>query len=105
MVNLEKVNEELQAINENLFIKSTVEDYCEQDMEEYGIQDIEETRHLSLRFWRIKGIQATIIKEYFDFDTPFSLVFSQEQRKTMEYLGIDNETINKVTSLLWKNQK
>ena len=105
MVDLKKINEELKLIDENLFISNSVEDYCEQDMVEYGIQDIEETRHLSLQYWNRKGIESTLIKDYFNFSEPRSLMFSETQKHTMKHLGLNNETILDIIALFWNYSK
>lgn len=105
MVNLKKINEELKLIDENLFINSSVEDCCEQEMEEYGIQDIEETRHLSLQYWNRKGIESTVIKEYFNFSESRSLMFSETQKQIMKHLGLNDEIILDVIALFWKHSR
>lgn len=104
-VDLNKINEELNKISDKLFITSSVEDYCEQDKEEYGIEDLEETRHLTLQAWVIKGMGSIVVKEYFSFDVPSSLFLTEEQKDVLKRFELTTDEIYSVMGVLMKYAK
>lgn len=63
----DKITQDLKKIDERLYITYDTEDIYGQDFEEYGIEDIEETRHYALLI-SDSPTSAVVAKEYFDFN-------------------------------------
>lgn len=101
---VEKVNMDLKKVDERLSISYENEDYSGQDMEEYGIQDINETRHYSLLL-ATSSHSAVIIKEYFDFDTPRSLRFGRNDFDYLKNQDFTRESILAIENVLLSHKK
>lgn len=97
---IKMLNDELEKIDKRLFVQSTVEDYSEQDMAEYGIDSIEETRHYSLNVWEKKNLISVVVKEYFDTTILGSLNLTPSQVGTLMNLGFTREKIWEIEKLL-----
>lgn len=64
---LELINKFFEEYLPKMFIDVSREDYDSQDMQEYGIQDLDETLHLSLNV-RNDCYSSWVVMEYFDLD-------------------------------------
>lgn len=64
---LEVINKFFEEYLPKMFIDVTREDYDSQDMEEYGIQDLDETLHLSLNV-KDSSYSSFVVMDYFDLD-------------------------------------
>lgn len=101
---VEKVNVDLKKIDERLSISYSNEDLHGQDFEEYGIEDINETGHYSLLL-ATSPHSATIIKEYFDFDTPRSLRFGKSDLDYLISQDFSREYISSIENVLLFHKK
>lgn len=61
------INKFFEEYLPKIFIDITREDYDSQDMEEYGIQNLDETLHLSLNV-KDSSYSSFVVMEYFDLD-------------------------------------
>lgn len=102
MSKIKAMNKELQEINEKLFIQNSLEDYSEDDMEEYGITDIEETRNLTLNYWHKVNSHSTVIKQNFWFSEPRSLIIPNRERDTLRHLGFNEQEILDIAAVFRK---
>lgn len=73
------VNQLFKIILPRLEISNITEDYDEYDMEEYGVYDLEDTRHLSLDIHKTES-SSYIVKEYFSLNN-FRINGDSEIRK------------------------
>lgn len=64
---LDLINKFFEEYLPKMFIDVTREDYDSQDMEEYGIQNLDETLHLSLNV-KDSSYSSFVVMEYFDLD-------------------------------------
>lgn len=80
---LELINKFFEEYLPKMFIEVTREDYDSQDMQEYGIQNLDETLHLSLNV-RDSSHSSWVIMEYFDLDN-FEIPNHKIQTITMIY--------------------
>lgn len=102
---VDKINSDLKKINERLKVTFDTEDVYGQDFEEYGIEDIEETRHLALLLEDEDGDSATIVKEYFSFDVRRSLMFGQSDINYLESAGFTRQEIHEIEIILLSYSK
>lgn len=63
------INERFKDINPLLKIEYSNEDYCEQDLEEYGIDDIDDTAHYKVLFYAEDGYSATVLNQIYDIES------------------------------------
>lgn len=80
---LELINKFFEEYLPKMFIEVTREDYDSQDMQEYGIQNLDETLHLSLNV-RDSSYSSWVIMEYFDLNN-FKIPNHKIQTITMIY--------------------
>lgn len=97
---VDKVNSDLKKIDERLKLTFDTEDVYGQDFEEYGIEDIEDTRHFALLLEDKGGHSATVIKEYFAFNVRRSLVFGRRDASYLEHIGFTREKIREIEQVL-----
>lgn len=90
---LELINKFFEEYLPKMFIHISREDYDDQDMEEYGIQDLDETLHLSLNV-RNDSYSSWVVMEYFDLDN-FKIPKYKLQTITLVYptFNLKHETI------------
>lgn len=104
-MNIDIFNAELKKIDERLFVKSSVENYSEKDMVEYGIKDIEETRHYSLNVWEKKDLISSVVKERFDSNVLWSLNLTPTEVSRLMHLGFTRDKIWAIEKLLISQHK
>lgn len=80
---LEIINKFFKEYVPNFYLQSMREDYDEQEMEEYGVYDLDETLHLALNI-RKDSYSSFVVKEYFDFEN-FSFVASDIRKINSVY--------------------
>lgn len=97
---VDKVNKDLQKVDKRLRISYDNEDIYGQDFEEYGIEDINDTKHYALLLDDENKLGATVIKEYFDFDVRWSLLLGRNSKDSLEWAGFSKEKILQVENVL-----
>lgn len=93
---LNDINFVLSQLAPNFEIMLGVEDYSGQDMEEYGIQDINDTLHYELLYNYPNSSSSTIELEYFtlpDFKMPMDKIINHYPDFTYTQLAILNSFI------------
>lgn len=91
---LTSINEKFKnEINKNLEIEYSNEDYCEQDLEEYGIDDINDTAHYKIILFNESRTSAVILDEFYDLN---DIRFGRNAIENFKYYNLDVMEIKKV---------
>lgn len=102
---VDKVNKDLKEIDERLTLTFDLEDVYGQDFEEYGINDIEDTRHFALLLTNKNELGSTVIKEHFGFNVRRSLTFGRSDADYLENIGFTREKIRSIEQILLSHAK